>query len=97
MKRIFLISFILFLAVCVEGQRIKEFAADTATFVSELRIFNATDLNSEEAPDFERFVNVWDSLPYERQMEIIDISNLMLNRSCRPRPHFILFHRVIIL
>ena len=28
-------------------------------------------------------------------MEIIEVSNLMLNRKCRPRPHFIQYQRVM--
>src|SRR4030042_1131406 len=85
----------LVLPVPLFSQNIREFSADTASFISELRIFTGTSLQTDELPDFERFVHLFDSLPFERQMEGIEVSNLMLNLKCRPRPHFIAFQRVI--
>jgi hypothetical protein len=68
---------------------------DTATFVEELRIFTGTFLQSDELPDFESFIHLFDSLPYERQIEIIEVSNLMLRSNCRPRPQFIRYQRIM--
>ncbi len=64
-------------------------------FISELRKFTGTNLQSDEEPDFERFVHLFDSLSYEHQMEIIEVSNLMLEKKCRPRPQFISFQRIM--
>ena len=79
----------------VRAQSIREFQVDTATFISELRVFTGTSLQTDETPDFEKFIHLFDSLPYEHQMEIIEISNLMLSKRCRPRPHFITYQRVM--
>ena len=79
----------------VQGQSIREFQSDTATYISELTTFTGTALQTDERPDFERFVHLFDSLPYEHQMEIIEVSNLMLAKKCRPRPHFISFQRIM--
>lgn len=77
----------------IKGQEIRVFQNDTATFISELSAFTGSNLQSDEVPDFERFKILFDSLPYMHQMEIIELSNLMLEKKCRPRPHFISFQR----
>ena len=84
------------LAISVKAQTIKEFSSDTGQYVSELRAFTGTHLESSEFPDFERFVRLYDSISYDQRMEIIGVSNLMLDRKCRPRPHFIAYQRVMI-
>lgn len=78
------------------AQQIRAFQMDTATFVLELRTFSADRLQENEVPDFERFIRLWDSLPYDREMEIISLSNLMLDRNCSLRPQFILFQKVML-
>lgn len=78
------------------GQGIRDFSQDTALFVSELRTFTGVFLETTEVPDFERFVRLYDSLPHDQRMEIIEVSNLMLDRRCRPRPHFIAYQRVML-
>ncbi|MCK4746235.1 MAG: hypothetical protein KAT15_04330, partial [Bacteroidales bacterium] len=95
MKRALIILVSVIFTASLHSQNIKEFKADTASYVAELVSFTGTALQSTEVPDFERFIHLFDSLPYERQMEIIEVSNLMLNRKCRPRPHFIKYQRII--
>ena len=93
-------SLLIFLtSVCllssIQGQTIREFKIDTASFISELTIFTGTSLQTDERPDFERFIQLFDSLPYEHQVEIMEVSNLMLEKKCRPRPQFISFQRIM--
>jgi hypothetical protein len=95
MKRALIILISAMLSSPIYSQIIKEFAADTATYIQELVSFTGEALQTDERPDFERFIHLFDSLPYERQMEIIEVSNLMLNRKCRPRPHFINYQRIM--
>jgi hypothetical protein len=95
MKRALIILISVIFTAALHSQTIREFKADTASYISELVSFTGMALESEEVPDFERFIHLFDSLPYERQMEIIEVSNLMLNRRCRPRPHFIKYQRII--
>jgi hypothetical protein len=95
MKRALILLVPMILATPLYSQIIKEFKPDTATFISELVTFTGTALETDEVPDFNRFLQLFDSLPFERQMEIIEVSNLMLDRKCRPRPHFIKYQRVM--
>ena len=95
MKRTLIILVSVILAMPLHSQTIKEFKADTASYISELVSFTGTALQASEVPDFERFIHLFDSLPYENQLEIIEASNLMLNRKCRPRPHFIKYQQVM--
>ena len=95
MKRACIILAALLVTLSLHAQGNREFAADTATFVEELVAFTGVALQSDEQPDFERFLHLFDSLSYDRQMEIITISNLMVRRSCRPRPQFINYQRVM--
>ncbi len=95
MKRVLIISGAILLSLQLHAQTIREFKADTATFITELVAFTGQALQTDEEPDFQRFIHLFDSLPYERQMEIIEVSNLMLIRKCRPRPHFIQYQRIM--
>jgi hypothetical protein len=79
----------------LNAQAIREFSRDTGLYVSELTTFTGTYLESSELPDFQRFLHVYDSLSMEQQLEIIDVSNLMLKKRCRPRPHFITYQRIM--
>ena len=90
---ILLISASLFTSA--RAQSIREFQLDTASYISELRAFTGTSLQSDEQPDFESFVRLFDSLPFEHQVEIMEVSNLMIERRCRPRPQFISFQRIM--
>jgi len=93
-RRHFIASLLLvLLSTALLGQNLREFQVDTATYVEELKAFTGVSLESTELPDFERFLLLYDSLPYDKRMEIIEISNLMLQRRCRPRPHFIAFQQ----
>lgn len=96
MKRAFIILVTVILTTPLVSQSIREFAPDTATYISELVAFTGTALQTDEIPEFQRFIYLFDSLPHEQRMEIIEVSNLMLNRKCRPRPHFINYQRTMI-
>jgi hypothetical protein len=96
MKRILFIGLLMSMVFVGKAQIIGEFSADTGLYVSELRTFTGTYLESSEVPVFERFIRLYDSVSYEQRTEIIKVSNLMLDRRCRPRPHFIAYQRVMI-
>jgi len=96
MKRAYItLAILIALACSVQGQTIREFSRDTGLYVSELLTFTGTSLETTEVPDFERFIHLYDSLPFDRRMDIIDMSNLLLIRKCRPRPHFISYQRIL--
>ncbi|MCK4747428.1 MAG: hypothetical protein KAT15_10345, partial [Bacteroidales bacterium] len=95
MKRAIIILIFLVLGTALKAQVIREFSLDTALYVQELVNFTGISLETSEVPDFQRFLHLYDSLGYERRMEIIEASNLLLNRKCRPRPHFIKYQRVM--
>jgi hypothetical protein len=80
----------------LEAQRLTEFSSDTALFVEEMVAFTGSSLESSQVEDFERFLLLYDSLPHERRLEVIECSNLMLSRKCRPRPHFIRYEQVML-
>ncbi len=95
MNRFLLILILIWLTASVRGQVVREFSADTGLYVNELIAFTGTSLQPSEVIDFERFIGIYDSLSFSDRMVIIDLSNLMLQRKCRPRPHFIKFQRVM--
>jgi len=95
MKRTIIILFALILTIPLHAQTIREFSRDTGLYVSELLTFTGTSLEASQVPDFERFLHLYDSLSFEERMEIIDVSNLMLIKKCRPRPHFLKYQRII--
>ena len=96
MRKLFVITLVMLATLTVTAQITREFTVDTANFISELRDFTGMALESTEQPDFEAFVRMFDSIPYKHQMEVITVSNLMLKKKCRPRPHFISFQRVML-
>ena len=96
MKKTLLIGLLMSMVCMGKAQIIGEFSADTGLYVSDLRTFTGTYLESSEIPDFERFVRLYDSVSHEQRLDIIEVSNLMLDRKCRPRPHFIAYQRVMI-
>lgn len=95
MKRAFIILILLVSVITCRAQVIREFSSDTGLYVSEIVTFTGMSLESSQVPDFERFLHLYDSLPHENRMEIIEVSNLMLSRRCRPRPHFITYQRIM--
>ncbi len=96
MKRSVILIIALILTVSVRAQSIKEFSRDTGLYVSELVVFTGTSLESTEVSGFESFLHLYDSLPFEKRMEVIEVSNLMLIKKCRPRPHFIKYQRIMV-
>ncbi|RPI45684.1 MAG: hypothetical protein EHM46_01470, partial [Bacteroidetes bacterium] len=94
MKKFLHTMVLLVLCIPVSSQVIREFSADTA-YREELVRFTGSALESSEVPDFERFLLLFDSLPHENRLQIIEISNLLLERRARPRPHFIALQRIM--
>ena len=95
MRKSIIILITLILTISSQAQIIREFSRDTALYVSELLSFTGTSLESSEEIDFQKFLHLYDSLSFEKRMEIIEVSNLMLTRKCRPRPHFIKYQRIL--
>jgi len=96
MKKVPVLLLFLALALPMQAQVVREFSEDTASYVPDLVRFTGTSLETSEVPDFERFLRLYDSLPHVHRMEIIRVSNLMLNLKCRPRPHFIKYQRAML-
>lgn len=90
MKRFFLLISLLFFLVPAFSQQIREFTTDTLVFIDELRGF-MKDLNQEEEDELDRFISIWisESISYEEKLVIMEVSNNMLLRRARPKPHFI--------
>ncbi|PID92489.1 MAG: hypothetical protein CSA96_02880 [Bacteroidetes bacterium] len=96
MKRATLVFTLVLVVFQLKAQIIEHFSVDTALFRTELIAFTGTFLEESEEPDFQAFLRLYDSLPYDHRMEIVETSNLMLAKKCRPHPHFIHYQRVLI-
>src|SRR6056297_355542 len=96
MKKMFsLFLFTLILSVS-NAQYVKEFSLDTANYIQELTTLFGTSLMDDEDVVFINFISTWDSLEFGYREDIMVISELMRQRSCRPRPHYIMFLKILL-
>ncbi|MCF8345702.1 MAG: hypothetical protein K9G38_00710 [Bacteroidales bacterium] len=93
-KRYLLIVFILVNTISY-AQFINEFSQDTARYIDELTTIFGNQLNEEETVVFNSFLKTWDSLGHPERSQIMTISELMRHRSCRARPHYIMFIHIL--
>lgn len=94
------ISVIFFIISCniLVAQQIREFSTDTAEFITQYARF-MSGMEGENEYHVNRFISIWkhDSIPYEEKLQIIGVSNQMLNRRANPSPHFINFTELYLL
>ncbi len=96
MKKMFSL-FLLTLTISVSNaQYVKEFSLDTANYIQELTTLFGTSLMDDEDVVFMNFISTWDSLEFGYREDIMVISELMRQRSCRPRPHYIMFLKILL-
>jgi len=88
MKRTIILLPLLLITMMAGAQKVKEFEADTAAFVDELHHYMENMMGEQDKDQFESFSHLWDSLDYPDRLHVIEISNLMIKRGCRPRPQF---------
>ncbi|MFZ5940656.1 MAG: hypothetical protein ACOYXB_08785 [Bacteroidota bacterium] len=88
MKRLLILIPFLFSVFTAEAQNQKEIAVDTTTFVDDLYKYMVNMMGDQDKSQFDDFRTVWDSLPNAERVQIMEISNLMIRRNCRPKPQF---------
>ncbi len=96
MKRIIFLIFVLIAVWQMAGsQVISDFSAEPERYTDELRNFMGSSLSEEEVLLLTGFITAWDSgmVSMEDKNEIILLSNKLLRKNARPKPHFILFLR----
>ena len=92
----FLFTVLAFLTfTAVSAQYIEEFSGDTANYIQELTDLFGSSLMEEEEIVFTQFVSTWDSMDFAYKKDIMLASELMRQRSCRARPQYIMFLRVL--
>lgn len=77
------------------SQVVSNFSTEPGQFTEELRNFMGAALSDEENLMLNDFVTAWDSgmVSIDDKNEIILLSNKLLRKNARPKPHFILFIR----
>jgi len=95
MKKLFSIAILTLTFTISYSQYVREFSQDTSNYIQELTTLFGTSLMDDEDPVFNGFISTWDSLDHQNRVEIMEISELMRQRSCRPRPHYIMFLRIL--
>jgi hypothetical protein len=94
--KIFLITITLFLAILnSKAQHVREFSQDTTNYPSELRTLFDNLLSDEDEVVFNQFLETWQFIDYEKRQEIMAVSELMRQRSCRPKNQYILFIKIL--
>ena len=92
----FLIPIILFLTIInLNAQHVREFSQDTTKYQSELRILFENLLSEEDEVVFNKFLDTWQHIDHIERQDIMAVSELMRLRSCRPKPHYITFLRIL--
>jgi hypothetical protein len=92
----FLASIILLLTIInLNAQHVREFSQDTTNFPSELRLLFENLLSEEDEAIFSKFLDTWKLIEYMDRKEIMAVSELMRQRSCRPKPQYITFIKIL--
>ncbi|MCF8225564.1 MAG: hypothetical protein K9J30_06770 [Bacteroidales bacterium] len=95
MKKL-LIIFILFICWSVsKAQYVTEFSQDTTLFLDELTTLFGNSLMDDEEPYLEGFAETWTFIEEHHREEIMMIAELMRQRSCRPRPQYIMYIKIL--
>ncbi|MFC2090275.1 hypothetical protein ACFLT1_05820 [Bacteroidota bacterium] len=95
MKKIFFTVLLALLTTYAEAQYLKEFSQHDSLYIEELTQLFGSKLSDDEEEIFEQFSERWDSLEAAHKKDIMIISDLMKKRTCRPRPQYIMFLRIL--
>lgn len=99
MKKTFSIVYLfLFLGiVTISAQTLKSFPEDPTAFLEEFISMMSARINEENQIILDEFVSYFQSGAFneEEKLQIINISNILLNRRARPYPHFRNYIRVL--
>ncbi len=80
----------------LNGQHIKEFTLDTASYIDELVALFGSSLSNEESELLDALNVAWNSMENHSRQDIMTISELMRQRRCLPRPHYITFIKILL-
>lgn len=95
MKKLLLFLVLMTGAISLEAQFVPEFSGDTALYTDELNTMFSSQLPEDEQLILDRFFLTWDSLGYDSRVAIMEVSERMKQRSCRPRPQYIALLEII--
>lgn len=94
-KLVFLLLLTLSFTVS-NAQHINEFSLDTANYMQELTSMFGANLSEEEEVILSDFLATWDSLDIGYREDIMAVSEYMRQRSCKPRPQYIMFLKILL-
>lgn len=87
---------ILFLAIInSNAQHVREFSQDTTNYPSELRFLFDNLLSEEDEAVFENFLDLWQFIDHDKRQDIMAVSEIMRQRSCRPKTQYIMFIKIL--
>lgn len=95
MKKLLIPTIFILTALNLNGQYIKEFSIDTAKYIDELAALFGSSLSEDEEDLLKSFQASWVTMEHTHRQDIMAISELMRQRSCRPRPQYITFIKVL--
>jgi hypothetical protein len=91
--RIILPLILLTLAQDISSQVFRRFSTDHEKYPGELALFMGESMTENEAADLYEYSEKWTTgaFPDTVKSYIIAVSNFMLAKNARPKPHYILF------
>ncbi|MEX2371446.1 MAG: hypothetical protein WD578_10595 [Bacteroidales bacterium] len=95
MKKFFFLALFFLTTFVINAQYVRDFSQDTSKYIQELTTLFGTSLVENEKHVFNGFIATWDSMEFAHRKDIMIISELMRQRSCRPRPQFIMFLKIL--
>lgn len=96
MKKLFFLILFMLVVTVSKAQYVREFSLDTANYIQELTTLFGNSLMDDEDVVFANFITTWDSLDIGQKKQIMEVSELMRQRSCRPRPQYIMFLSILL-
>ncbi len=95
MKKLIILSSLLFSFSLTQAQKMADFSQDTGMFITELDAVFGIDLAENETSIYNAFKLNWDQFDISSQNEIMGLCELMRSRRFKARPHFIRFLGII--
>ena len=93
-KVVFLFIYLFFVSLDSYTQQkpnFKNFSSEYAEFIDEMKIFMKINSNTQLKSSYKELLSISEGIEVEDKKLIIQISNLMLNKKMKPKPHFISF------